>query len=60
MLRGQKEAVLQASLVVQSLRILLPVQAIQVQFQLLKDPTCHRAAKPMCHNYCAHTPEYWK
>ena len=55
------------SLVVQWLRIHLPVQGTQVQSLVREDPTCHRAAKPcatitdsspvastaepMCHKY---------
>ena len=41
----------QASLVVQWLRIHLPMQRIQVQSLLWEDPTRYVAAKPMDHNY---------
>ena len=40
-----------ASLVVQWLRISLPMQGTQVRALVQEDPTCCRAAKPMCHNY---------
>ena len=33
----------ETSLVVQRLKIHLPVQRTQVQFQVEQDPTCHRA-----------------
>ena len=39
------------SLVVQWLRIRLPMQATQVQALVWEDPTCHGATKPMRHNY---------
>ena len=32
-------------------RIHLPMQETQVQSLVWKDSTCHRAAKPTCHNY---------
>ena len=53
-----------ASLVVQWLRICLPMQGTQVQALVWEDPTCCRAAKPMHHNYwaCAlepASPNYW-
>ena len=37
----------QTSLVVQWLRIRLPVQGTQVQFQVQEDPTCCQATKPV-------------
>ena len=40
-------------LVVQWLRVLLPMQGTQVQALVREDPTCHRATKPVCHNYWA-------
>ena len=54
-----------ASLVVQWLRIHLPLQGTRVRALVWEDPTCHRAAKPMCHNYrtlCsrAHEPQLLK
>ena len=39
------------SLVVQWLRIRLPVQGTWVQALVREDPTCRGATKPMCHNY---------
>ena len=52
------------SLVAQWLRILLPMQGTQVSALVQKDPTCHGATKPVCHNYwvCALEPashNYW-
>ena len=38
-----------ASLVAQWLRIRLPVQGTQVQALVREEPTCHGAAKPVCH-----------
>ena len=40
-----------ASLVVQWLRVLLPMQGTQVRALGQEDPTCHGAAKPASHNY---------
>ena len=40
-----------ASLVVQRLRIRLPMQGIRVRSLVREDPTCRRATKPVCHNY---------
>ena len=53
-----------ASLVVQSLRIRLPMQGTWVRTLVWEDPTCRRATKPMRHNYwaCALEPachDYW-
>ena len=42
-----------ASLVAQWLRICLPMQETWVRAQVWEDPTCHRAAGPMSHNYWA-------
>ena len=39
------------SLVVQWLRIHLPMKGTWVQFLVQEDSTCHRATKPVCHNY---------
>ena len=52
------------SLVVQWLRIYLPMQRTQVRALVQEDPTCHGATKPVCHNYwaCALEPvshNYW-
>ena len=41
------------SLVVQWLRVRLPMQGTRVQSLVLEDPTCHGATKSMCHNYWA-------
>ena len=54
----------QTFLVVQKLRIHLPIQGTQIQSLLQEDPTCHNAAKPVYHSYCASAPEpvscnYW-
>ena len=46
-----KKRTQQASLVVQWLRIRLPVQQTWVQALVREDPTCHGATKPMSHNY---------
>ena len=40
-----------ASLVVQWLRIHLPMQGTWVRALVQEDPTCHGATKPMRHNY---------
>ena len=53
-----------ASLVVQWLRIRLPMQGTRVRALVWEDPTCHRSTKPMHHNYwaCALQPtshNYW-
>ena len=52
------------SLVVQWLRIRLPMQGTRVWALVREDPTCRRATKPVCHNYwaCAlepASPNYW-
>ena len=52
------------SLVVQWLRILLPMQGARVQSLVQEDPTCCGTTKPVCHNYwaCALEPthhNYW-
>ena len=46
-----KSAVQRASLVVQWLRICLPMQGTWVRALAREDPTCRGANKPMCHNY---------
>ena len=53
-----------ASLVAQWLRIHLPMQGTRVWALVREDPTCHRATKPVRHNYwaCALEPashNYW-
>ena len=50
-LHGVLKRVIRASLVVQWLRIRLPMQGTQVRALVREDPTCHGATKPMCHNY---------
>ena len=40
-----------ASLVMQWLRICLPVQGTWVRALVREDPTCRGATKPVCHNY---------
>ena len=47
----QTKPKVRASLVVQWLRICLPMQGTQVQTLVQDDPTCRRATKPMRHNY---------
>ena len=39
-----------ASLVVQWLRICLPMQRTRVRALVWEDPTCHGATKPVSHN----------
>ena len=39
------------SLVVQWLRICLPMQGAWVRALVQEDPTCRGATKPVCHNY---------
>ena len=39
------------SLVVQYLGVCLSMQGTWVQSLVREDPTCHKATKPMCHNY---------
>ena len=45
------------SLVVQWLRIRLPLQGTRVRALVREDPTCRRATKPVCHNYWACEPQ---
>ena len=40
-----------AFLVVQRLRISLPMQGTWVRALVWEDPTCQGATKPLCHNY---------
>ena len=52
------------SLVVQWLRICLPMQGTRVRALVWEDPTCHGATKPVRHNYWAWALEpmsrnYW-
>ena len=46
-----KRQVGRASLVVQWLRICLPMQGTQVRALVWEDPTCRRATRPVSHNY---------
>ena len=48
---ARKSWILGTSLVVQWLRIYLPVQGTWVQYLVWEDPTCRGATKPMYHNY---------
>ena len=50
---GEKKGGRRTSLVVQWLRIHLPMQVTQVWSLVWEDPTCHRATKPVHHNYWA-------
>ena len=45
------------SLVVQWLRICLPVQGTRVRALVREDPTYRRATKPVSHNYWAREPQ---
>ena len=59
-----KRRQLRASLVVQWLRIHLPMQGTRVRALVQEDPTCRGATKPVRHNYWACTLEpanhnYW-
>ena len=47
----EKEYIYGTSLVVQWLRICLPMQGTWVRSLVWEDPTCHGATKPMHHNY---------
>ena len=44
----EREKKLQAS---QWIRICVSMQETQVPSLIPEDPTCHRATKPVCHNY---------
>ena len=48
------------SLVVQWLRICLPMQMTWVRALVREDPTCCGATKPVSHNYWVHTPQLLK
>ena len=41
-----------ASLVVQWLRICLPMQGTRIRSLVHEDSKCRQATKPVCHNYC--------
>ena len=49
--KKKKELHVQTSLVVQWLRIPLPMQGAWVQALVQEDLTCSRATKPLRHNY---------
>ena len=53
----KKKNQLQTSLVVHWLGIHLPMQGTWVRFLFWEDSTYHRATKPACANYSAHTLE---
>ena len=57
LLNHKQEWILGTSLVVQWLRIHLPMQGTQVRALVWEDPTCHGATKHMCHNYWAYALE---
>ena len=62
--REIKKYLERASLVAQWLRIRLPMRGTRVRALVREDPTCHRATKPVRHNYWACTLEltchnYW-
>ena len=46
-----KKAIWGASLVVQWLRICLPMQGTRVRALVWEDPTCRGATRPVSHNY---------
>ena len=46
-----QKSILGASLVVQWLRIRLPMQGTRVRALVREDPTCRGATKPVRHNY---------
>ena len=48
---GHHQKIYRTSLVVQWLRIYLPMQGTRVQALVQEDPTCHGATKPVHHNY---------
>ena len=56
----EKEYIYGTSLVVQWLRICLPMQGTWVRSLVWEDPTCHGATKPMHHNYWACEPQLLK
>ena len=53
---SDKKQLLGTSLVVQCLRIRLPLQGTQVQSLVWEDSTRRGATKPVRHNYGAHLP----
>ena len=60
--KKDKEIATKTSLVVQWLRICLPIKGIWVQSLVREDPICYRTSKPMCHSFwerCAVCCSYW-
>ena len=55
-----KEIPIRASMVVQWLRICLPMQETRVRALVREDPTCRRATKPVQHNYWVCVPQLLK
>ena len=55
-----KNVFFRTSLVVQWIRIRLPMQGTRVRSLVQEDATHHRATKPMSHSYGAHTPQLLK
>ena len=51
-----RRGLLRTSLLVQWIRIRLPMQATQVQSLVQEDSICNGAMKPVSHNYEAHVP----
>ena len=49
--KKEKKKTVRASLVVQWLRICLPMQGTRVRALVWEDPTCHGATGPVSHNY---------
>ena len=47
----KNDTILGASLVVQWLRVCLPMQGTRVRALVWEDPTCHGATGPVSHNY---------
>ena len=55
-----KITIVGTSLVVQWLRIHLPMQGTRVRSLIWEDPTCRGTTKPVRHNYWAHVPQLLK
>ena len=58
--RGRFKCLIRASLVVQWLRIHLPMQGTWVWALVQEDLTCCGATKPVCHNYWTRMPQLLK
>ena len=58
--RKKKKITPGTSLVVQWLRIRLPMQGTRVRALVWEDPTCRGATKPVCHSYWARVPQLLK